>query len=543
MNKSKLSPGSQVWLYARHSPGKGQSLHSQLEALKEYCETNGLIIAHTFSDAGKSGSDRNRAGFNGLVELALANKGRLVDGIVVYDSSRIARDMEETQLFRWLTRHRGYVLEQVIGERLDGIAGIFMDVVKDSQNQDYLNELLEKSKNGQRQMFKLKDDEGNYLRFWPGRRPWGFKQVRKTLPIIDTITKKNRVRQCIEPDYDLWPLGKELYQMRANGYSCRDIEAKTDFFGSRGSVDTDNSNRLAGAYSDFYRNEIYKGQLVYRELIINDYVPAMVSSELWQAANLYSVTYKRGNWPGYRHPRVGKGKGDFALQGLCECGLCNSLMYTVHPKAHLRYYLCRKKQRYGGDSCASRHVPAGPLEQAVIDHAHSHYLTGEFIQMVAEEISAILDNEDGVNDQIAIAEIEVTEASKGLYNLARLAERAITDEVWQRLRELEAQKKNAENKLKELRSIDLLKKFEVSGIDLEWALGNLTRRLSAIGEIKQALREIVSKIVVSPKEATIFYRLPLTISEALPKGIADFYQIGYVIQLPEKVKAEADSQT
>lgn len=248
MTNSILTPGSKVWIVARHSPGKSQSIHSQIVALSKHCEANQLIIVDEFIDSGESGSNRQRAEFNRMIELAESSDAALVDGVVFYDLSRLARDFDNAQYVKSMLRRKGYVIEWVIGERYEGIAGAILETVEDYQNAEFIAKIRQKSKDGLRAMIQLKDEEGNYIGFWPGRVPWGYKPVQKVLPVLNTITGQYRRRQCIAPDYDAWDLGRELFRLRIAGLTVRQIEEKTGWLGSRGTVNIDNSNVLNASY-------------------------------------------------------------------------------------------------------------------------------------------------------------------------------------------------------------------------------------------------------------------------------------------------------
>jgi len=290
MKKSSLPPGSKVWIVARHSPGQNQAIYSQLSLLQEYCQFNKLEVADQFIDAGESGGNSNREEFTRLRKLAEGSESNLVDGIVFYDSSRFARNFNDAQYVKSMLRWKGYTLEWLLGERYEGLPGAIMETVEDYNNAEFLALISRKSKDGLRQMFKLKDSNGEYLHFWAGGIPWGFRRIEKVLPVVNTVTNKPRIKQCIEPDYPLWPLGQELFTLRATGLTCKEIEQRTNFFGSRGTVNVDNAFVLTSSYQHLFRNPIYKGKLVFQELTIENYVPAMVSPELWEAANNASIT-------------------------------------------------------------------------------------------------------------------------------------------------------------------------------------------------------------------------------------------------------------
>jgi hypothetical protein len=545
VKKSKLSPGSKVWLYARHSPGTGQTIYNQLQELREYCQANGLIVAHEFIDAGESGSSRNREQFGLMMEAAETNRVKMVDGIIIYDSTRLARNLEDAQGFRWLIRRRGYALEWLIGEQPDGVVGDVMAVIRDHQNAEFLEILRQKSATGMRRMFQLRDATGDYLGFFPGRVPWGFRGVKRALPGVVDMHGKERVRQCIEPDYDQWPVGQKLYELRANGYTYSEIEQMTGFFASRGTIDVDNNNGLITAYGDYFQNQLYYGLLVYgrkpyETITIPDYVPAMVNEQVWRQANACSEVSKRGGWTGWKHSRTGKGrKTDFILGGLCRCALCGGVLYSIYPTKKFHYYLCRNRKRYGLDGCEAQYIRAEELEAAVLDHIEQYYLSGEFVQMVIEEIENLLDDAPAVDQEADRIKREIADIEQRIGNLLKLAESGQVEEAWTRIGELKRQKKGKQQRLEELHSLDSFSRFTVDVSAVDAAMADLRQRLTQLGEMRAVLRQIIDRIVAVKERATIFYRLPLAISGGFHLEILDILQVGYVIELPSGASVEA----
>lgn len=534
MKKSSLLPGSKVWIVARHSPGQNQAIYSQLSLLQEYCQFNQLEPVDQFIDAGESGSNSNREEFTRMRELAEASKEPLVDGVIFYDNSRFARNFNDAQYVKSMFRWKGYVLEWLLGERYEGLPGAIMETVEDYHNAEYLKMISRKSKDGLRQMFKLKDGNGEYLHFWAGGIPWGFQRVEKVLPVINTVTNKPRIKQCLEPDYPLWPLGQELFTLRATGLTCKEIEQRTNFFGSRGTVNVTNAFVLTSSYQHLFRNPIYKGKLVFQELTIEDYVPAMVSPELWEAANSASITYKRGYWTSRGQVKVSKANPEFLLAGLCECEICQGPFYSHSVMSGsrdrwLRYYVCRTKKTVGGKACPTRYLPASGYEPAVIDHATDNYF--QFIEFVIEEMNELQNSIPKPALEMERVQDEVSGLDKSIRNLVRLAEKGEgVEEVYQRITELNRQRQTALSRIEQLHFQITSFRQPPSPEKLRREVANLQSQLKSDPRI--ALKQIVDRITVNPNKSTIFYKMPLGVIDSFPPESFYSYQIGYAIELP-----------
>lgn len=534
MKKSSLPPGSKVWIVARHSPGQNQSIYSQLSLLNEYCQSNQLETVDQFVDAGESGGNSNREEFTRMRKLAEGSESNLVDGIIFYDNSRFARNFNDARYVKSMLRWKGYALEWLLGERLEGLPGMIMEDVEDHQNAEFLKMISLKSKAGLRQMFKLKDANGEYLRFWAGAIPWGFRRVEKVLPVINTVTNKPRIKQCIEPDYPLWPLGQELFTLRATGLTCKEIEQRTNFFGQRGTVNIANAFVLTSSYQHLFRNPIYKGTLVFQELTIENYVPAMVSPELWEAANSASITYKRGHWTGRGQVKVSKANPEYILAGLCECEICQGPFYSHSVLSGsrdrwLRYYVCRTKKTNGSKACPTRYLPASGYEPAVIDHATNNYFL--FIEFIIEAMNELQDSTPKPAQELERLRGGLVSLDKSIRNLVRLAEKGEeVEEVYQRITELNRQRQTTLDRLEQLHFQVTSFKRPPSPEKIRREVDNLQGQLKSDPRI--ALKQIVDRITVNPQKSTIFYKMPLGVIDTFPLESFYSYQIGYTIELP-----------
>lgn len=542
MRQSKLPPGSKVFILARHSPGKNQSIEIQLKLLFEHCERNGLIISDggVFIDAGKSGKDPDRKGFNDLIKLIEASPTKLVDGILFYERSRLARNFTQSQYAKWLLAYRGYHVECLIGEQLEGVAGVIVDDTKDWYNAEALEENRQRIRDYLKQTVLLKDENGEYLRVWPARVPWGFRTIAKELPIFITLKNKRRVKQCLAPDYDKWPLGRELFELKAARFSYRQIENRTGFMASRG-VKFEDTDIISTAYRYFFRNKIYMGTFEYSDIAIPEFIEPMVPPELWEEANATAWDDQRQVWRGGKHPKSGQANPIFILAGLCECEYHNSPFYTRSLPSRpgwARYYFCKSYRRMK-EACPSGYIRAAEFEQAVLDDVEAHYLSGEFVLMVTEQINSLLSNRGDYEREIERAKAELERVKKELTNLAQfIREIGVTDELRQEFETLKGQKELAKNKLDQLSAARLPEKINVSPKRVGQALEQFRERLT--DETRAVLQQIVRSININSKEATIHYRLPVTIGDTSLQSLVGNVSGGYVIELPKSRKKDTN---
>lgn len=529
--KSNLSIGSRVWLYARHSPGKNQSIASQLNALRGYCAFNGLIIAHEFVDEGKSGGDRRRSQFNQMRKLVEDNPRPVVAGLICFDSSRLARDFKDADYTKALLRFRGYAIEFLDQESIGGLAGRILEVADDHENEAFLTRNKIKTREGLRYVITLKDTSGQYLGVWPTRPPWGFDAVKKELPIIDAVTKKARVKQCIIPNDEQFELGRHIYELRGlDGLTYRQIEDQTGFMTRRG-IDVGTIDRLGRYYALFYRNEIYKGTFRYKEVTLFDYVPAMVTDELWQAANSTAATYRRGNWRGL-NPKTGKGNRVFTLSGLCQCAYCKALIYPV-PVGKNRYYKCGSRKRIGSNACPSQTIRAEILENAIYETTLNIFLQDDFIGELVAMVESLLNSIPDNSQIISRLDRELTDLDRRIANLVEHLE--LGENVASQLQLRQSQR---QDKLEERRRLieTTPKPLKTSIAEVSRIFYDLRRRLVENGDIKSVYNQIISRIELAKNKAVVYYQMPPVFGYTSLGAGVDNSQLVYTIELPNKIE-------
>lgn len=533
--KSRFQPGSKVWIAARHSPGNEQTIDAQLSGLLGYCQENGLIVVDKFIDAGVSGDSRERDGFNRLLETVYNSKRPLVTGVIFWESARIGRDWEATQLLKWAMRYKGYGWEYVIEDTMDGLPGAILEMARDHENDRLLDKIRENSRNGLRVFVTLRDSDGKYCNCWAGQVPWGFKGVQKEVPMLIKMTGKNRVRQCLEPDHEKWELGRRLFELRLQGYTYQEIEQKTGWLKLKGTPSGGhNLDVMARSYWVFFSNSIYMGTLEYQDLVIENWIEPMVSREVWEAANHVAINDHRGNWK--RSPRAGKGS-QHILAGLCECGLCQAPFYTRRTK-EWRYYHCATKQKFGWDKCESRLIGAADLESRVIEHACNNYLDVGIITDLTKEINHLIGDTEGQERQKAETKANIEKLTRQIKNLTDLARlTGNISEIAVQIHGLEQQRALAEWQLKEMQSRPG-GRLEVDYGQVETRIIILRDRLTQPSEAKAVLNQIINKVILWPQQAKICYKLlpGLEFSDNYPSAFVANYQdlFSYTIQLPSR---------
>jgi DNA invertase Pin-like site-specific DNA recombinase len=153
-----VTPGTSWWAYARHSPGPGQDIVSQKQAIAEFAAHSGIVISRWFVDEAESGSSIDRDQFAAMIEasgiLHPVPPPPAAAGILVLNFSRLGRDQQMSQFLISGFRLRGWLVVPIQeGESLpEGqFAAIFESLThwKDLQR---LEEITRDTKRGLRRV-------------------------------------------------------------------------------------------------------------------------------------------------------------------------------------------------------------------------------------------------------------------------------------------------------------------------------------------------------------------------------------------------------
>jgi len=91
---------------------------------------------------------------------------------------------------------------------------------------------------------------------------------------------------------------------------------------------------------------------------------SVVDADLWQ--RVQALLKRNGRSGG----ALVRNKYGALLKGILHCTGCNCAMfhtYSQQKQKRYRYYVCTQAQKRGWDSCASRSIPAGEIEQFVVN--------------------------------------------------------------------------------------------------------------------------------------------------------------------------------
>ncbi len=353
-------------IYTRVSTDdQAQGEYSSLDAQKDICEhyiaihkEEGWISALHIEDSGYSGSTMDRPGINNL--LAEARAGN-VDMIVVYKLDRLSRSLRQFYgLWEELRRHNvnfASATQQIDTATPHGML--------------FLNMLLsfaefEREQTRERTRHKLiqRAQQGKWNGGWV---PTGYDYDKKNQKLILKPAEQELVAKAFDEAVQLknpTAVAKHLNKM---GWRTR----KRTIVLKDGSTRVVGDKRfVSGRVQEMIANPIYKGIVINGDKEYPSEHPAIVSPQLWQAAN-EALRPKEKEGPIFLH----QDRHVHLLKGLLKCGHCG-LSLTPKPAGkkdkhgnQYLYYTCTNVSKEGEEAkCSVRNIPARPFEDLIVGY-------------------------------------------------------------------------------------------------------------------------------------------------------------------------------
>ncbi|HPE95002.1 MAG TPA: recombinase family protein, partial [Bacillota bacterium] len=435
-----------------------------------------------------------------------------INAVVVKDLSRLGRHKTQTAMFiDYLREHDVRVLS--VTENIDtsneddelmvGFKGIFNDM--------YCRDISKKIRFGYRQ----KQKDGIVL-----IPPMGYFKDKNTGEVVIVEEQAEIVRRIFDlylSGYGIKAIAKILNVegIKSQGYYQKKLLGK-----NIGSNKPEIAHRFLWENTGVKRvlqNEFYKGTLVCHKSYTNkinhvrkdlpqeerfvheDYVPAIISKEIWERAQFLLKDKV------VRNVRAGNGKPYHRYTGLIECGECGSSFVCKvrhwRDKPDRIEYVCNGNHRYGNENCTPHRVDESDLDRLIYeeliqikDAAQRNYTNIE--SDVKKWLSQRNTSERKIKDMTA--KLEQRQSDQQQILLERIRDREHADIYTQMLAKCEADIDSLLKQIDAIRDYDTTikkRKAEMkTGIDL-------INDIVSEGAISDThLRMLIDKIVIHEKD-------------------------------------------
>ena len=210
---------------------------SQLKLIKDYAAKHDMILGEVYSDEGISGrTAEKRPAFNKMLADAKRNK---FNAILIYNTSRFARNHEESIVYRNMLKRDGIDVISITQPSVDYKTDILMNALYAVMDERYSIELSENVKRG------LKEKASKGICF--SRNPFGYIRPVKKQPLVENESESHLVKWIFnrfEDGLSTYEIAREL---NANGYKTRT-----------------GLNFYKTGITEILKNPVYKGFLLYR---------------------------------------------------------------------------------------------------------------------------------------------------------------------------------------------------------------------------------------------------------------------------------------
>ena len=189
-------------------------------------------------------------------------------------------------------------------------------------------------------------------------------------------------------------------------------------------------------------NRRYIGELKYRDILIPDAIPPIVSVELFNDVQEKMLKNKKA-------PARRKAEDDYLLTTKLFCGYCGALMFgesgTSRTGEVHRYYKCATAKKHKG--CKKKTVRKQWLEDLVVNQTMQLVKDDAAMESI---IAKVMELQNKENTNIPLYEKQLRDAESGIQNMLNAIQAGIlTSSTKERLEQLEETKRELEARIAE----------------------------------------------------------------------------------------------
>ncbi len=462
--------------YARYSSDlqHDRSIDDQISSCRRFAAQRNWVVLdeHVYCDRALSGASMvGRVGAAALVKAA-SQKPRPFDYVLIEDTSRLSRDMGETNRIISLLRFEGvhvfFVAQQIDTKTKHSSMSVGMHSIIDSQ---YREDLASKT---------LRGMCGAVQRgFNPGGKVYGYRYIRE-FDASGRIDKKTgqvaALGSRIQIDPEESEIVRQIFRLFADGLSTRDI---THYLNNNGYPPPRRKRQLLsgrkvatwlpGTVRGILTNEKYIGDWTFNkrqwmrhpetgkkrwvEKDHSEWIPnqrpdlAVIDPTTWEKVQARVVANRKGP------PQRGKGnRSSYLLSGLMKCHVCGaSYVLVTGNDRHDPAFGCATNKQRGKAVCPNNFkVRKSELEEAILRDIQAKLLSPAVFSAVVNLVNKKLKGKlSELRRRSAAVDKDRQQVTESLGNLVEAIKRGVisttvTQELEaceHRLRELDEQKR------------------------------------------------------------------------------------------------------
>ena len=404
-------------IYARYSSSsqREESIEAQLNVCNAYAERNGYVVIGSYADRAKTGTNDNRPELQRMIR---DSKRKQFDVVLVYKLDRFARNRFDSATNKAKLKENGVRLVSATESFGDGDESIIIESVLEGYAEYYSKKLKERVIDG------LNVNASKLL--WNGG----------TVPIGYVVNEEQR----LEKDPMTAPYVVEAFRKYDEGYTLTEIR---DHLNNKGITNTRGTAITYGTIQHMLSNRRYIGEYSFRDVIVSDGIPAIVSQDLFDRVQEKLVKNKKA-------PARAKADEAYLLATKIYCGHCGTSMNGESGKSRNgtihRYYKCHAVKKKLND-CKKKSVKKEWIEDLVVKETMSMLMDDNAIEAIVSMLMRLQDEE---NTDLPMYEKQLKQTQVEIANIMAIFKRgAYSDSLQEELLKLEAQKKEIQIRIEE----------------------------------------------------------------------------------------------
>lgn len=402
-------------IYARYSSDnqREESIEGQIRECTAFAEKNGITVLRHYIDRAFSAKTDNRPEFQNMIR---DSGKRLFDMVIVWKLDRFARNRYDSARYKAALKKNGVKVVSATEVISDGAEGIILESVLEGYAEYYSADLSEKVIRGM-------TENALKCKYNGGTLPLGYQVDSEQLFQIDPLTA---------------PFVLEAFKQYAEGATMTQVR---DWLNEHGMKNNRGLPLNYNSVQHLLHNRRYMGEYVYRDIVVSDGIPAIVSKDLFERVQQKLAKNKKA-------PARHKAEDDYLLTTKLFCGYCGAYLCgesgTSRSGRVHHYYKCvsvKKKRKV----CHKKPVKKDWIEDLVVGKTMEMIMDDNTINAI---ISMLMDMQDRENVNLPLYEQQLRETNTAIQNLLNAIQQGIlTKSTKNRLEELEAAKENLEVKI------------------------------------------------------------------------------------------------
>ena len=402
-------------IYARYSSEnqREESIEGQLRECNAFAEKHGINIIGTYIDRAFSAKTDRRPDFQRMIK---DSSRKAFETIIVWKLDRFARNRYDSATYKAKLKKNGVRVVSATEAISAGSEGILLESVLEGMAEYYSADLSEKVLRGH-------TENALHCKCNGGTLPIGFFIDKDKHYQLDPLTA---------------PLVRQAFESYAEGKMMHEI---AEDLNRQGVVPHHGKRNNVNTVSNMLQNRKYIGEYRYRDIVVPDGIPRIVTDELFNRVQEQLTKNKKA-------PARHKAEDDYILSTKLFCGKCGSMMFgesgTSGNKEVHHYYKCVSVKKHLG--CDKRAVRKLWIEDIVVESVHKMLIDSE---LIARWMTKIIEITQQKNTALPILQKTLADTKRGIDNMLNALQSGIILEYTkERLTELEKRKKNLEDEIR-----------------------------------------------------------------------------------------------